>query len=75
MSFLWHVLLEMIIKIAKYEALESKKQQQKEMFLSEETLQGKKSHLVQINSPKYQSFTRQTQFPYKMTLYTNSFTI
>lgn len=53
---------------------EAKNNNKKEMFLSEETLKSKKSHLVEINSPKSQSFTCQTQFPYKMTLY-NSFTI
>lgn len=53
---------------------EAKNNNKKEMFLSEETLKSKKSHLVEINAPKSQSFTRQTQFPYKMTLY-NSFTI
>ena len=50
---------------------EAKNNNKKERFLSEETLKSKKSHLVEIKS---QSFTRQTQFPYKMTLY-NSFTI
>ena len=48
MSFLRHVLLEMIIKIAEDEALGSKNNNKKEMFLSEETLKSKKSHLVEI---------------------------